>query len=201
MMPYETEFLHTFSVGMLYTRGLRSTGGAHRDSDEWHPLHGRCHSLQAEQAAAYAEADVINIRSVLRETALFGHNLELTRTIRIPIFGAEVTVKGSLINRAHVPEECAMLYHCKFGWPMVCKESEVLLPESRRTSPCTEFAATGMGQEHPFTEPVPGEEERGFPRRYAPYRYTPQPRAGYSDDPHLVGYTAYPGPLSLDDRR
>ena len=56
VMPYETEFLNTFPGGMLYTCGLRSTGGAHRDGDEWHPLHGRYHSLAAEHISAELEA-------------------------------------------------------------------------------------------------------------------------------------------------
>lgn len=160
--PHETEFLHTFPGGMLYTCGLRSSGGAHRDGDEWHPLHGRYHSLQAEQVAAYEEDDAILIRGVMRETALFGHHLTLTRRIRIPIFGAEVTVEDCLVNRAHAPEEYALLYHCNFGWPLVCEDAELLLPAERRTTPRTPFAATGLGREHTLTAPVPGEEERVF---------------------------------------
>ena len=87
--PYETEFLNTFPGGLLYTCGLRSTGGAHRDGDEWHPLHGRYHSLQAEQVCAEVEGDTVVIKGTLRETALFGHNLQLKRTIRIPVHMVE----------------------------------------------------------------------------------------------------------------
>ncbi len=35
--------------GLVYTCGLCSAGPTNRDGDEWHPLHGRYHSLQAEQ--------------------------------------------------------------------------------------------------------------------------------------------------------
>ena len=160
--PHEDEFLRTFPGGMLYTCGLRSTGGAHRDGSEWHPLHGRYHSLQAEQVAAYVEDDTVIIRGVMRETALFGHCLQLTRVIRIPVFGTEVTVEDSLVNLAHAPEEYAQLYHCNFGWPLVDEHAEILLPEKRRTTPRTDFAATGLGREHTCTAPVPGEEERVF---------------------------------------
>lgn len=173
----ENEFLHTFPGGLLYTCGLRSTGSAHRDGDEWHPLHGRYHSLQAEQLAAYVEDDVIIIRGMVRETALFGHCLELVRAICIPVFSAEVTVEDSLINRAHAPEEYALLYHCNFGWPLVCQDAEILLPEGRRTTPRTSFAATGLGQEHTFTKPVPGEEERVFFHENMPRTVTLRNRA------------------------
>ena len=174
---HETEFLHTFPGGLLYTCGLRSTGGAHRDGDEWHPAHGRYHSLQAEQLTAYVEDDVIIIRGMVRETALFGHCLELMRVIRIPVFGTEVTVDDRLINRAHAPEEYALLYHCNFGWPLVCQDAELLLPEGRRTTPRTSFAATGLGQEHTFTGPVPGEEERVFFHENMPHTVTLRNRA------------------------
>ena len=160
--PYETEFLKTFPGGMLYTCGLRSTGGAHRDGDEWHPLHGRYHSLMAEQVCTEVTDDAILIKGTMRETALFGHNLQLKRTIRIPVMGAAVTVSDELTNLAHAPEEYALLYHCNFGWPLVSEEARVELPEKRKTSPRTSFAATGIGRETTFDKPTPGEEERVF---------------------------------------
>ncbi|MDD3663132.1 MAG: DUF4432 family protein, partial [Candidatus Pacebacteria bacterium] len=36
LLPYETEFVHTFPGGMLYTCGLRSVGPANRDNGERH---------------------------------------------------------------------------------------------------------------------------------------------------------------------
>ena len=135
IMPYETEFLHTFPGGMLYTCGLRSTGGAHRDGDEWHPRHGRYHSLMAEHICTDVEDDVIVIKGTMRETALFGYNLVLKRTIRIPVFGAEVTVSDELTNMAPQDEEYALLYHCNFGYPLISEKAHVELPENRKTSP------------------------------------------------------------------
>ena len=160
--PYETEFLNTFPGGMLYTCGLRSTGGAHRDGDEWHPLHGRYHSLQAEQVSTRVEGNTILISGILRETALFGHNLQLKRTISIPIFGADITVSDELTNLSHREEEYALLYHCNFGYPLVSAKARLALPEDRKTTPRTPFASTGLGFETTFDLPNPGEEERVF---------------------------------------
>ena len=48
--PFEEDFTHTFTGGMLYTCGLLSTGPANRDADGvWQPLHGRYHNLSADQ--------------------------------------------------------------------------------------------------------------------------------------------------------
>ena len=97
--PYETEFVNTFPGGLLYTCGLRSAGPANRDGGEWHPLHGRYHSLAAEQVCADTEGDELVIRGTVRETALFGHCLEVKREIRIPAAGASVTVRDTVTNR------------------------------------------------------------------------------------------------------
>ena len=161
-MPFENEFLKYFPGGLLYTGGLRSTGPANRDGDEWHPLHGRFHGLCAEQVCARIEDDVVVVSGVIRETALFGHNLELKREYRIPVFGSEIALRDTVTNLAHQPEEVAILYHCNFGWPLVSEEAHVELPKDRKTTPRTPFAATGLGQETTFTRPVPGEEERVF---------------------------------------
>lgn len=160
--PYETEFLNTFPGGMLYTCGLRSTGGAHRDGDEWHPLHGRYHSLAAEQVCAQVEENAVVVSGVMRETALFGHNLQMKRTIRIPVFGSSITVTDELTNLTHREEEYALLYHCNFGYPLISEKAHVELPQDRKTTPRTPFAATGLGRETTFDIPTPGEEERVF---------------------------------------
>ena len=153
--PYETEFLNTFPGGMLYTCGLRSTGGAHRDGEEWHPLHGRYHSLPADQISVQVEESVIVVRGTVRETALFGHCLELKRTVRIPVFGAEIQISDELTNLSHQDAEYALLYHCNFGWPFLSEKASLILPEDRKTSPRTPFAATGLGREryHAYAHP------------------------------------------------
>lgn len=161
-IPYEDEFVHTFPGGLLYTCGLRSAGPANRDNGEWHPLHGRYHGLQAERVCVDIEDDEIVVKGTVRETALFGHALELRRTIRIPAMGARITVEDELTNLTPRDEETMQIYHCNFGYPMLSEQAKLILPEQRRTTPRTEFARTGLGHECTFVEPVDGEEERVF---------------------------------------
>ena len=162
IMPYEMEFLNTFPGGMLYTCGLRSTGGANRDGNEWHPQHGRYHSLLAENICTEMVDNTIIIKGTVRESALFGHNLQLKRTITIPVFGTQITVSDELTNLAHSDEEYALLYHCNFAYPLVSEKAHLEFPENRKTTARTDFAKTGLGREHTFDAPVPGEEERVF---------------------------------------
>ena len=160
--PYENEFVNTFPGGLLYTCGLRSAGPANRDNGEWHPLHGRYHSLQAQQVCAEIVNDEIVVRGIIRETALFGHCLEVKRTIRIPVFGTSVTVQDTIANLTPRDEEIMQIYHCNFGYPLLSEKAKLSLPKERETVPRTEFAATGLGRECEFDLPIDGEEERVF---------------------------------------
>ncbi|MBR2822855.1 MAG: aldose 1-epimerase family protein [Clostridia bacterium] len=160
--PYETEFVNTFPGGLLYTCGLRSAGPANRDHGEWHPLHGRYHSLQAEQICAEIADDEITVKGTIRETALFGHCLEVKRTIRIPAFGASVTVRDTVSNRTPRDEEIMQIYHCNFGYPLLSEKAKLTLPEERETVPRTAFAGTGLSRACVFDPPIDGEEERVF---------------------------------------
>ena len=160
--PYETEFVNTFPGGLLYTCGLRSAGPANRDKGEWHPLHGRYHSLAADQVCAELVDDEILIRGTIRETALFGHCLELKRTIRIPAFDTAVTIEDTVTNQTPQDEEIMQIYHCNFGYPLLSEQAKLFLPEERETTPRTEFAKTGLERTCVFDAPIPGEEERVF---------------------------------------
>lgn len=170
IMPYETEFINTFPGGLLYTCGLRSTGPANRDGDEWHPLHGRYHSLLADHVSTDVEDDSIIIKGTMRETSLFGHVLEVKRKITIPIFGSKITVEDALTNLTPKDEEYMLIYHCNFGYPMLSEKAHLILPDERETIPRTEFAKTGLGRECTFVKPIDFEEERVFFHKMKQYQ-------------------------------
>lgn len=162
ILPYETEFSNTFPGGLLYTCGLRNAGSANRDNGEWHPLHGRYHGLQAEHVSTDIENDEIIIKGTMRETALFGHVLELKRTIRFPCFGSQITVEDKVTNLTPRDEEIMQIYHCNFGYPLLSEKARLILPEARETIPRTAFAKTGLDRACEFDAPIDGEEERVF---------------------------------------
>lgn len=160
--PYENEFVNTFPGGLLYTCGLRSAGPANRDGEEWHPLHGRYHSIAAEQVCAEIKDNEIIVSGTIRETALFGHNLEVKRILRIPVFGSTVVVNDTISNLSSKNEEIMMIYHCNFGYPLLSERAQLKLPDSREIIPRTEFAASGLERSCVFDKPVDNEEERVF---------------------------------------
>ncbi len=161
--PFEEEFLHTFPGGMLYTCGLLSAGPANRDTDGiWQPLHGRYHSLSADECAGRREGNALTVSGRIRETRLFGHALELRRDIRAEIGGAEVILTDTLTNQTPEPMEYMLLYHMNFGYPFLGPELRMELPEGTSTKPRTEEAARGLGHEREFTGPVDGAQEQVF---------------------------------------
>lgn len=162
MAPYETEFSNTFSGGLLYTCGLRNVGPAHRDNGEWHPSHGRYHSLAAEHTGAAIEGDEVVVTGTVRESALFGHLLEVRRTIRIPCSGASITLEDTITNLTPRDEELMVIYHCNFGYPMLSEKARLILPEARETTARTEFAQSFIGRECGFDAPIDSEPERVF---------------------------------------
>ncbi len=160
--PVESEFVNTFPGGLLYSCGLRSAGPANRDKGEWHPLHGRLHSLQAEQVSTEVTDEEIIVKGVTRETQLFGHLLEVKRTIRIPITGTSVTIQDEITNQTPRDEEIMQIYHCNFGYPLLSEKAKLVLPEDRETIPRTDFAKEALGRELEFDKPIDSEEERCY---------------------------------------
>ena len=108
------DFLHNFPCGMLYTCGLDAIGGV-----EGHPLHGRIHSIPAEIKELVADEKGVKVVAEIRDTALFGENLVLTRTVETSAGSDEIKLTDRLENRAFRDEKYCMLYHVNVGYPFV----------------------------------------------------------------------------------
>ena len=160
--PFENDFVHTFPGGMLYTCGLRSVGPANRDGDEWHPLHGRYHSIPAVEQYAFVEDDKIVIGGEISETALFGHILRMKRKITVPVWGSKIFLEDVLENLTPQPLEYMLLYHWNFGYPMLSEQTKLTLPEKRKTIPRTDHAKKGLGRECDFNPPIDSEQEQVY---------------------------------------
>ena len=109
-----TDFLHAFPCGMLYPCGLDAIGGV-----EGHPIHGRVHSIPAEVRELSADEKGVKIVAEIRDTALFGENLVLTRTIETAACSDEIKLTDRLTNRAFRDEKYCLLYHVNVGYPFV----------------------------------------------------------------------------------
>lgn len=134
------DFLHSFPCGMLYTCGLDAIGGV-----EGHPLHGRIHSVPAEIRELSADEDGVKVVAEVRDTALFGENLVLTRTIETAAGSDEIKLTDRLQNLAFRDEKYCMLYHVNVGYPFVDAGAKI---EGRfvKSLPRTEWAKREMAK-------------------------------------------------------
>jgi len=94
-------------AGLVFTCGLTSIGGPldPTEADAPVPTHGRISSVPAENLSTFAgwEGDdyVLRVTGVMRETAAFGVNLQMTRTVRIlPVPYSEVRTHRIVVSTA-----------------------------------------------------------------------------------------------------
>lgn len=147
------DFMNSFPGGMLYTCGLDAIGGV-----EGHSVHGRFHSIPAEIVECRADAEGVRIVGRIAQTALFGENLVVTRTIEIGAGSDEVRLTDAICNNSFRDEKYCMLYHVNIGYPFVDEGAEIggQIVES---VPRTDWAAREMRTMLEVEAPVDGMEE------------------------------------------
>ena len=136
-----SDFLGNFPAGMLYTCGLDAIGGV-----EGHAIHGRIHSIPAEIRELSADAAGVKIVAEIRDTALFGQNLVLTRTVSTAAGSDEVKIEDVLENHAFRDEKYCMLYHVNVGYPIVDAGAKISgkFVESKPRTPWAEHEMSKM---------------------------------------------------------
>jgi len=151
-------FTKYWAGGFMSTCGLRNTGPACKVGDEFFPLHGVIGQTPAENVCVSVDENEIVLTGKIRETALFGHNLEMERRIVIPADGAEITVNDSIMNLNPEPESVFLLYHINFGFPFLDEGLEIRLPKGK-IKPRSDFAAEHIADMGKITAPVDGQQE------------------------------------------
>jgi hypothetical protein len=79
--------------------------------------------IQPDPARGRNEMSIIGI---IKESKIFGPNLELRRTITCTLGEASIKIKDEVINRGNTPAPLMLLYHFNFGYPLVDEGTEIL---------------------------------------------------------------------------
>ena len=154
--PTTEEFCHNFPAGMLYTCGLDAIGGV-----EGHYPHGRLHRTPAEIVEMKADAKGVKIVAVVKDAALFGPNLVLTRTLEADAGSDEIRITDALENRAFRDEPYCLLYHVNVGYPLV-DEGAKIEAKLVKSLPRTPWAEKHMAKMLEVESPVDNWEENCF---------------------------------------
>ena len=136
-------WLRGFGGGMLTTCGLLNFGPPAEDGGEQHPLHGRYSSLRAQVIRAEAGPREIVVEGIVRESTVFGADLELRRRIVVPIGQSVIRVTDLIRNRGGREVEPMVLYHLNLGWPLIEEGTRLRSPASE-VRPRDAAAAAGI---------------------------------------------------------
>jgi len=125
------EWLYSFAGGLLTTCGLTHVGGPESDEFGERGLHGRVSNLPAA-IESIVQPDLaagklnMSITAVVKESRVFGPNLELRRTITSMLGEPTIRIRDVVTNRGNTPTPHMLLYHCNFGWPLVDEGTDII---------------------------------------------------------------------------
>ncbi len=125
------EWLYSFAGGLLTTCGLTHVGGPETDKFGERGLHGRISNIPGRiesivQPELTAGKLQMSITAVMKESCVFGPNLELRRTISSTIGEPTIRVHDIVTNLGNTPSAHMILYHCNFGWPLVDEGTDIV---------------------------------------------------------------------------
>ena len=163
----EPDFLRSFTAGLLTTCGLTYMGALCEDQGQKLGAHGRIANLPAFDVGIvqeWREDDyVIEVRGKVREAAVFGENMVLTRTITTKFGDNRIYIHDEIENEGFTETPLMVLYHMNFGFPLI-SSSTVLSTNCENTRPRDEVAKPGVNSACNFSEPIPNYREQVFYR-------------------------------------
>jgi len=125
------EWLYSFAGGLLTTCGLTHVGGPETDQFGQRGLHGRISNLPAA-VESIVQPDLaagrlgMSITAVMKQSRVFGPNLELKRTISSRLGEPTIRIHDVVTNLGNEPAPHMILYHCNYGWPLVDEGTDII---------------------------------------------------------------------------
>lgn len=168
---YESEglgWLRSFYGGLLTTCGLTYFGAPCVDKGVKLGLHGRISNIPAQRVSynEYWEGDeyFIEVKGTLRETAIFGENLLLTRKISTRLGETRLWIDDTVENLGYESIEHMILYHIDIGFPIVDKGTKLIAP-SKNIIPREEELKKYPEPPTEFSAPIPNFKECVYYRK------------------------------------
>lgn len=121
-----TDWLRTFTGGLVTTCGLTHVGGPDEDSSGARGLHDRIANIPAElmtiKQPDLSKGDLeMSISGRVFQGQALGYKLALTRTIRCRLGEPTLRIVDEVRNLGNTPVPHMLLYHLNFGWPFIDK--------------------------------------------------------------------------------
>lgn len=159
-------FLRSFSCGLLTSCGITQMGTPCECDGEQLGLHGRLSNIPAFDVFAdkHWENDeyVMRLGGKVRESRLFGENMELSRVVETSLGSREFTVTDTITNNGFTASPLMLLYHINLGYPLVSGDSEMEISCSTVITPRDDIAASGLEKIFKLSDPIHGFKEQVF---------------------------------------
>ena len=164
-------WLRQFYGGLVVTCGLTWAGANDVDGGQLYGLHGRVSNLPASNVSWdglwSGDKYEMTIRGRVRQSTVFGENLEMTRTIRAALGESRLVIHDDVTNLGSQPGEHMHLYHINIGWPALAPGGRLISPTLSAT-PRDDEAAIGKAEFAQFDEPSAGYREKVYFHTMAP---------------------------------
>lgn len=152
----EGQFDNRFEAGFLYTCGMDNIGSCVSGK----PKHGSLHRTAAENVNISVADGKVIVSGIVKDTALFGKNLILSR--RFVITENSVEINDAIENIAYVDDNYVMLYHINFGYPFLDEDLKIEMDSLIKSEGVTPYARENIGEQFKITPPIDGGEEQCF---------------------------------------
>lgn len=167
--PEGLRWLRNWHAGLLTGCGLRNVGSPQQTDPMAVAgpmgLHGRLSNTPAEKCAVEEEfvngAYTLSVRGTVRETSMFGENLELVRTISTALGRNTISVRDRVTNRGFQASPLMVLYHINLGFPLL-DETARLKARPHKLAPRTNEAKAGLSAWNHAQAPAAGYTEQCF---------------------------------------
>lgn len=163
--PEELGWLRTFAGGMLVTAGLTYMGAPCVDQGVRLGLHGRVSHTPARNVACSGEwrgdEYIVSATGCVREAAVFGDRLSMTRTISIQAGKNRIFLHDVVENEGAETAPHMILYHMNAGWPLVDAGTRFVAP-SAKVTPRDADAADGADTYNVMHDPTAGYREKVY---------------------------------------
>jgi len=158
-------WLRSFYGGLVVTCGLTYAGAPNVDQGKPLGLHGRVSNLPASNVLADGAWDgdsyVMWVQGKVRETTVFGENLELSRKITARLGESKIWIHDTVTNLGYRETEHMILYHINLGFPIIDEGGKLVAPvlDYKPRDADAEIEKEKYGS---FPAPTPGFRERVY---------------------------------------
>jgi len=91
----------------------------------------------------------MSITATVKQSRIFGPNLELRRTISSTIGKPNIKIKDIVTNVGNATSPHMILYHCNYGWPLVDKGTDIIW-KGKWTTPDSEAGRKILNSKNNF---------------------------------------------------